>query len=647
MAHSLSRNVIIIIIIISQLISFNCGKIRDISSYLPNTVSKCVTEISGRYFPVGNSITTAFMKDNRAMDIFNNLFCCQQKWTICIKIPSKKVYQAEDSTITDNYIIYFTDEKELYEILMYLRRFLKWNSSSKFTITSDTVFQHPQNVAVNLTSILWSFRVTQYVIVLVNSSDLELLDIYTWHPYTNGNCGDKFNDTKVINQCKDGVLEYDTNLFPIKMFNDLNGCTINAEAIRTEPYVFIPKSADVTDLKLRNGISVVVLETIANATNFKVNYSTSVRERDYGITVTNGTTLVISGIIDNLVNNRVDIGIGIFPVTSIRYRYLALSNPYMVDYITCVVPRARQEPKWKCLFKIFRMSTWALTGLTLMLAALCLWGLAHYSSRETTVYQILPISISNSFGVLLGLSVRQPRSGISRIFFIIWVIFCLHLTISYQTSLISVLTSPSYEKQITTIEEVFNQKMSIGFSASVLQYFNNDDDWRAKKISKEWIECSGLPCLKRVVLERNFVYITSRLYVKYLEEQYLNKKRQSSMYLFKNNAVNLNIVIALSRGFPLLHRVNVLLARFRQAGLIDLWIKNVKKTRHNIGSFSSKYSRLSLFNLQTAFIILGFGLSVSVIVFALEIIVYKGMLRRFSKAHKLETFGEKKSNPLL
>ncbi|GLV41307.1 Ionotropic receptor 68a [Carabus blaptoides fortunei] len=485
------------------------------------------------------------------MDIVDNLFS-QQKWTIFIKTSSEEVYQSEDSAVTDNYIIFFTDEHEFYEILMYLKKFRKWNPAGKFIVTSGTVFENPYEVAVNITSTLWSFRVTHYVIMLVNSSELQLLDIYIWHPYTNGHCADQFNETKVVNQCKDGVMQYDTNLFPIQMLNNLNGCTINAQAIRIMPFVIIPTDigTNITDLNLKDGISVVILETIAKATNFKVNYTISIKELDWGILKENGTSLITAGIMNNLLTYKVDIGIGTIGLTPLRY-----------------------------------------------------------NNRGPSVYMTLPSTTSNTFAALLSMSVTQPNNGASRIFFFIWVIFCFHLTTWYQTSLISVLTRPSYEKQIAKEEDIFEQRMPFGFAPTTLQYFTGEDTWKARKISKEWIECTALTCLNRVIYERNFAYATTRIYLAYLKERFLDKNDHSLMYTFKQNAAVVNIVMMLSRGFPLIHRINILLARINEAGLIDLWLKNLWMHRYEVDSLSDQEQILTLYNLQAAFIILGFEIS--------------------------------------
>lgn len=55
---------------------------------------------------------------------------------------------------------------------------------------------------------------------------------------------------------------------------------------------------------------------------------------------------------------------------------------------------------------------------------------------------------------------------LSRVFLMIWTIYCFNITSIYQSQLIVILTTPSSEKQITTPEELIEADIPFGFSRS-------------------------------------------------------------------------------------------------------------------------------------------------------------------------------------
>lgn len=318
-----------------------------------------------------------------------------------------------------------------------------------------------------------------------------------------------------------------------------------------------------------------------------------------------------------------DIGLGCLGSTPIRYKYLDFSVPYIYDKLVWCVPHARNTPKWKCIFNIFHLSTWSVTLLTIVLATICLW---MRSQLESTAFRMLENCSLNMFATFLSISVHaQPKTDVNRCFFMIWIIFSLHLTICYQTGLVSVLTSPSYEKQISSVEEIFTDGLPFGSISSGMRYFDNQQDWRMKRVHEYGIECSDpVTCMRKVAKERNYAFAFSKLFIKFVEGRFVTANGEPELYTFKDRIVLLMVLMPMSRGFPLMQRINDLLIRITEAGFLTFWFSNLKETPAIIATgLNSNQLKLSLDNLQGAFFLLAIGMLLASLVFIVEFVLKK------------------------
>lgn len=601
------------------------------------SIANCVLAISEKYFSSADIVDIASIyRQHSGINFFNNnilkMFYINYKWAATVRLSTEKTYLFNKVPKTNNYIIHLQRLEDLNETLIYLKQSRNWNPYAKFIVTSHSIFENPLHTAANLTKIMWPFLILNAVIMLPsNVSESDLLNIYTWYPYAHGNCADKFNETQVINRCKNGELENaEVNLFPEKIPTNLNGCYVKVRVVELSPYIMLPKGLDKTkgNLNITEGVEIELLTVVSKMANIKLNYSVSNTELDWGIIREfRNSTLYSTGLMNSLLNEEIDIGIGAIGEATLRNKYLDVSVPYIYDTFAWIVPYALREAKWKCLFNIFNLSTWVLTFVTLMLVTLCLWGLSYNSPNESLSFVRLRNCTLNTLGVLLGISVQsQPKRGFNRIFFILWIIFSLHMTICYQTSLISVLTRPSYKKQISTVEELFESKISFGFVGTAIRFFRHDKSWQSRKIYKEWMQCkNAIKCLHYVAYNRNYSFAASRLFLRYNEGKFRGPDGRPLLYMFKDNIVAFPVIMQFRRGFPFIHRVNNLLIRIVEGGLVDFWFDKVLSKRYMNDKLinDSTEQKLSLFNVQAAFIILGFGLFIASVVFVAEIIIQK------------------------
>lgn len=91
------------------------------------------------------------------------------------------------------------------------------------------------------------------------------------------------------------------------------------------------------------------------------------------------------------------------------------------------------------------------------------WYLLGLAMPERMPHKRIALCLLNSLAVFLCISANnRPEWSPLRIFFIILALYGLNLTTIYTSKLITVFTSPAYEEQIDTIEEIIESGLPIG-----------------------------------------------------------------------------------------------------------------------------------------------------------------------------------------
>jgi hypothetical protein len=117
-----------------------------------------------------------------------------------------------------------------------------WNSVARFVVTGANEFSIPQQTEIF--EYLSKHRIYNYIILIsdnyvfdkelsrpMNINDVDTgikLGVYTWFPYQSlESCSDE-NGTTLLDISAQGQFTKNTDLFPVKSSNTLNGCTMKA-----------------------------------------------------------------------------------------------------------------------------------------------------------------------------------------------------------------------------------------------------------------------------------------------------------------------------------------------------------------------------------------------------------------------------------
>lgn len=548
----------------------------------------------------------------------------KQNWSIFIfKLdkPHENTYFYKRS---DNYIIQTRDPDEFLSIITYLKPFRNWNPHANFIVVTSTIAKDPNTFAALIVETLWRNRVLNAIIMIPQTEYSNAITIHSWFPFSGKNCANSFvRETNIVNECHNGIFLDPAALFPNKVPRNMHNCTVKVRAVIWPPFIIQPKLVtDRNDVNFTKGIEILILKTIANVANFTIVYSLSDKEQDWGYLGRNRSS---TGMMRSILDEEVDIGIGALAPMLNRHQYFDTSVPYLFDSTTWCIPHSSPLPKWKSLLIVFQSTTWILLFTSYFFITFAMKLLSLNNQKQTpTYYKSVTSTLLVNFAILLGLTVKTlPKPTKIRLLLILWVLVSLNLNSAYQSSLISVLTQPNYEKQIEEFDELI-QKYNIGLVPPTFKFLGNYG--RESLDKRSWVLCDNVKrCLDRTAYDKDLIIGLPRMYMVYVSKTYVSKRGEALVYWSKDNIVSYPIEMIMVKGFYLLKRINQLVDKILEAGLISKWTNDFLKFKRK-KDFSEEDDLddgdviLTVKHLEGAFIILLYGLGLASFVFVLEII---------------------------
>lgn len=223
----------------------------------------------------------------------------------------------------------------------------------------------------------------------------------------------------------------------------------------------------------------------------------------------------------------------------------------------------------------------------------------------------------------------------------------LILAAAYQGSLIGFLTNPSYEKQISTLEDITENNLEILYLPETRMYFASPNTRIDTKVSKISVCENTDACLERIAHERDAAIAVPPFYLFHRLDRFKSSDGRLTVFWFRENVITSSLHIYMTSGFPLKRKIDFYINQIRQAGIYAKWLRDVQhqinKNNPAINSDISNSSDddnddegnepelLTLDQLQGAFLILLTGLAISLLTFLIEIIVSKIPKKKISR----------------
>lgn len=243
--------------------------------------------------------------------------------------------------------------------------------------------------------------------------------------------------------CLNSVVEPESfQAFPEKVPNDLKGCVVRVGAVDSPPFVI--RNPNSSSVSLDSGIELTLIDTLAEAANFKVQLSMSYINHEQQ------RENASSGLLKELAENTIDIAIGTISPTIEEHRRFDFSIQYTEDSSTWVVPSDQILPQWMGLLLVFQPVVYLVALLLLVylwfaasrVVKYCAWNFRfeHECYKKSSTFFLIVV------GMLLSNEPRKfPRTKFLKTIIAMWTLLCFYWNSAFSATLMSVITNTVYD----------------------------------------------------------------------------------------------------------------------------------------------------------------------------------------------------------
>ncbi|KAJ4452285.1 hypothetical protein ANN_03804 [Periplaneta americana] len=200
------------------------------------------------------------------------------------------------------------------------------------------------------------------------------------------------------------------------------------------------------------------------------------------------------------------------------------------------------------------------------------------------------------------------------------------------------LKLPGFQHQIQNVEELITSNVGSGYHKDYSKYFQDATDETLTKIKTRSSHCEGdgMDCLQRMINKGDFAILSSEHLVDFQTTcMKLGHSSEPKFYRFPDEFLGTYFVMYLTKGSPLLERVNNIISRTVEAGLLEQW-RNEMMTSLTLkcaSGFKDQTLTLSLSHLLSAFVFGFIGYGISLITFFAELLCFY-VRRKYLKKFK-------------
>ncbi|GLV36699.1 Ionotropic receptor 60a [Carabus blaptoides fortunei] len=453
----------------------------------------------------------------------------------------------------------------------------------------------------------WSSYIVNINVFIWNGIDV---NVYTYFPYKGNKCGEN-----IIAELL-GKYPID-DLFPSKIPLTFHGCPI---VVLIDLFPPCTLAADLaTDDPKKVGFETVLLKNVLQHMNLMPS-----------IMFENGTVLD-----HNLLNNEFDdlreylknehcqIAIGnLLPKPPFFFEYFDISYPYYSDNYYWYVPKASFGDKWHSLYLIFPITMW-LSILAIYLFNILVWFTFTRFVDDIAEIKSMSWCVIETWRSLLQGSFKLPKTSVMRILVITWSSIGFILASAYQSQLLSILTSPIYNHQLSTLQELADSSLHIAYTGHGLDSYKDSTVEVERRI---FAKAQFYPPAEFVTFIRNhsshIAFQGSATRIRYTHLlYYTNPDGTSKIHEIQKSMFKTISCMYTARGYPLLERINNIVRLLLENGLFHKWIKDMDMDKvHDVMS-ENKTGKLSMHDLKGIFGLLLFGIVLSSLTFIVEIFI--------------------------
>lgn len=466
-----------------------------------------------------------------------------------------------------------------------------------------------------LLNIMWTHQIVN-VNVLVPRNKYKELRMYTYFPFTPFACG-KVHPI-MINKFSRNSFSSPPPFFKSKVRN-FHKCPIRIATFHAPPIIIVKNTTD-GQIKL-GGIDGNLIQVLSENLNFKIN--PIITKDMWGFNYRNGTVTGASGLI---VDGKADLAVGKFVLERSRKLVMKSSLSYFSSSVCIVVPVGQPFSDMEILMMPFRYKIWLLVvGLaitTVLVIAFIKWKLQRdqqkfiMGSTTTTPY-------FNTIVALIGQNlppIQVPGRNFARTMLCILMLYALVVRSAYTGALFKFIQKDNFRHETVQHVTDMTENGFMFYMTESTQTFVQDipQIYENRVIYKPGEELK----LLKMILNPDSKGGVIELFDQIL---YYNKLNHNEFFLNFVKLYTVNYVIYMTKNSYLRRATDDFLLTIASNGLYNKFSDEYIQMKYmkEEPDVESEPKPLNLDQLIGCFKILIFGIFLSIIVFAIEVLLPK------------------------
>ncbi|XP_069983153.1 probable glutamate receptor isoform X1 [Penaeus vannamei] len=469
---------------------------------------------------------------------------------------------------------------------------------------------------------LYNFRKTENLLVLQRGRGGDIL-AWTHLPFSRGAVRVFLVDT-----WRRGRFLKGRDLFPEKLDN-LQGFPLRVATFEHPPSVVYQHDEDDPRKVLdRLGVDMQIVQTLAGARNFSLEFTEVSHDELWGYELPNGTWL---GLVGQVFYEKADVGACNMFLDLHRWRQVDYSVPYNFERGCFVAPAPKPLVNWQAPLLPFSGLTWASIAVALALCGGLLYAVVALSSQaelpefRSVVHDYLYMAAAFT---MRAPHIRPSQPPVRVYVGFVWL-FCLILATAYSANLVAFLSSNQMSAPVDTLEQLSRSGLRIGGHAFWKTQFSASIDPLVRDFSNVLESDVELSSLFDRVEGGEFALIENKQYLELQAGARFTYGSRTTIRIVPECLLPYSIGLAFQKNSPLKRNFDGVILRLFESGVLQKWKEEVVtfyRRQYSGRKLDDEFANtrvrpLELTQLQGVFFVLGLGYVAAALALAGEAVV--------------------------
>lgn len=483
-----------------------------------------------------------------------------------------------------------------------------WRPEVNFIIILEKFTELSQRILEPLFQRLWIKNMFKSVL-LIPAIDGKAIEAFYWYPF-HKRCGEYHTPT-LEDLCTRGdnnnsqwtVFDVFEKIIPNTFYN----CTVNIVGFNWAPMTLLSNQ---TPRAMLNGMDVEVVKLMGRIGKVQLEFHEVENNQRWGVKLENGTW---NGGFGELSRHRGDFLIGGGILTAERKEMFDSAPARQVIRFPIYTPLPRKLPYWQNMLNVFSGNFWLTLFVVFFLTSGLLWLSGINLPSEKRAFSSCGYCLVISWAIFCSVaSGQQPTSVSSKMIFLSWVIYMLHISAVYTSMQLIYIYKPKYEPPMRTVNDVKESGLTICSVPTFIPIAHSMD--KDNFNLTEYIPCIDMVAsAKRLLKKKDIIILDPEDHFEALISGSIKKVNK-----VEEVVIVYNIGIFMQKGNPYKDILSKAQIIAYETGLHDKWRRDASPSRPIKKKGNIKVKKLSVDELQGAFIILICGLGISSVIFVFE-----------------------------